>query len=151
MMGRVLSPAFGMSSAVQGIFMRVVPLCVRSGGNRRVFPGTDSRRWSPKDLRTRKSGNPIRITIHEKDTNYGEALRMQIDPATALHRLCYKRAAVEQGLKWGAKPFRASEDVEESGSGPANLAGVPVAVRVNEDASRLPSLLAATGVAALQS
>ena len=36
-------------------------------------------------------------------------------------------------MEWGAKPFSASDDVEESGSGPANFAGGPAGY---EDASR---------------
>lgn len=59
-----------------------------------------------------------------------------LTPLPGLDRLCYKRAAVEQGLKWGAKPFGACEDVAESGSGPANFAGGPAGSTGYEDASR---------------
>ena len=39
-------------------------------------------------------------------------------------------------MKWGAKPCSASEDVEESGSGPANFKAGPAASTGHEDASR---------------
>jgi len=129
-----------MSSRCRGFSM---PRCTAYACDQAVprgFPGTDSRRVS-RGLRT-GIRIPFGYDSFEKDTITAKPCGCQIAPLPALHRLCYKRAAVDKVLKWGANHPRI-RGREESGSGPANLAGVPVASTGYEDASRFwPSLLA---------